>query len=128
MFLATQVVSTPSPNSEMLFIYTRYQQLGRFEDLEYAITYHREALTLCAPGHPDRSSSLNNLGIAVCTRYRQLGRIEDLEDEITYHREALVLHPRGHPNRFHVPQQPCKCHYVLLEGMEDLEESFALCK
>jgi hypothetical protein len=31
------------------------------EDLEEVITYHREALTLRPPGHPDRSSSLNNL-------------------------------------------------------------------
>jgi hypothetical protein len=61
------------------------------EDLEEAITYHREALTLCPPGHPNRSSSLNNLASAVHTRYKQLGSMEDLEEVITYHREALTL-------------------------------------
>jgi hypothetical protein len=35
------------------------------EDLEEAITYHREALTLRPPGHPDRFMSLNNLASAV---------------------------------------------------------------
>ena len=63
------------------------------------ITYHRETLTLRPPGHPDRSSSLNNLALAVYTRYEQSGRIEDLEDVITYHREALSLRPPGNPDR-----------------------------
>jgi hypothetical protein len=69
------------------------------EDLEEVITYHREALTLCPPGHPNRSTSLNNLASAVLTRYEQSGRMEDLEEAITYHREALTLCPPGHPDR-----------------------------
>jgi len=51
--------------------------------VEGAITYHREALTaLYPPGQPDRSMSLNNLGVAVSTRYEQLDRIEDIGDAI----------------------------------------------
>jgi hypothetical protein len=73
--------------------------LGRNEDLEDAISSHREALTLHPPGHPDRSSSLNNLANALQTRFEQLGRVEDLEDAISSHREALTLRPPGHPDR-----------------------------
>jgi Na+-translocating ferredoxin:NAD+ oxidoreductase RNF subunit RnfB len=69
------------------------------EDLEDAISSHREALTLCPPGHPNRSISLNNLANALSTRFEQSGRMEDLEDAISSHREALTLCPPGHPDR-----------------------------
>jgi hypothetical protein len=53
--------------------------------------YCREALTLCPPGHPDRSSTLNNLSNAVRARYEQSGMMKDIENMISYHREALTL-------------------------------------
>jgi len=34
---------------------SRFEQLGRMEDLENAISSHREALTLRPTGHPTRS-------------------------------------------------------------------------
>jgi tetratricopeptide (TPR) repeat protein len=82
----------------MLFLLA-FRQSGRVEDLEDAITYHRQALTLRPPGHPSRSTSLNNLATALSTRFEQSGRVEDLEDAITYHRQALTLRPPGHPSR-----------------------------
>jgi hypothetical protein len=59
----------------------------------------REALAICPPGHPNRSSFLNNLANSIDTRYKQSGRMEDLEEMITYHREALTLCHPGHRNR-----------------------------
>jgi hypothetical protein len=52
-----------SLNDRANTVLTRYEQSGRIEDLEDVITFHREALTLRPPGHPDRFSSLNNLAI-----------------------------------------------------------------
>jgi hypothetical protein len=69
------------------------------EDLEEAITCHRQALALRPHGHPNRSDSLNNLANAVSTRFQQLGGMEDLEEAITCHRQALALRPHGHPDR-----------------------------
>ena len=69
------------------------------EDLEAVITSCRETLTLCPPGHPDHSSSLNDLANALFTRFQQSSRMEDLEDAITYYRQALTLCPPSHPNR-----------------------------
>jgi tetratricopeptide (TPR) repeat protein len=82
------------------------------EDLDEAIAYHREALTLCPIGcpscstvhkelslHPDRSNFLSNLANAIFTRYEQSGSMKDLEEVITYNREALNLHPPDHPYR-----------------------------
>jgi hypothetical protein len=59
-----------TPIAHLLSITSRmpcplFQQSGRMEDLEEAITCHREALTLRPHGHPDRSSSLSNLGVAI---------------------------------------------------------------
>jgi hypothetical protein len=58
---------------------TRYEQSGRMKDLKETIILHCEALTLRPPGHPDRSSSLNDLANAVFTRYEQSGRMKDVD-------------------------------------------------
>ena len=63
---------------------TRSKQLGRMEDPEEAITYHRQAVALRRHDHPKRSDSLNKLAIAVSTRFERLGRMEDLEEEERY--------------------------------------------
>ena len=76
------------------------------EDLEEAISLHRQALTLRARGHPDRSSSLNNLANAMTTRFAQLGGMNDLEEAITFHRQALALRAHGHPDRSSTSPRP----------------------
>jgi hypothetical protein len=64
------------------------QQSGSMEDLEVEVTYLREALDLCPPGHPDRSMFLNNLANVVYTLYVQSDRTEDLEEAITLERPS----------------------------------------
>jgi len=101
------------------------------EDLEDAITSHRQALTLRPPGHPDRSISLNNLASALSTRFQQTGRMEDLEDAITYLRQALTLRPPGHPDRsssLNNLASALSTRFQQTGRMEDLEESFTLCE
>jgi hypothetical protein len=49
-------------------IYGRFEELGNIEDLQEAITYYREALALCPPDHPDRSTSLNDLANTIFAR------------------------------------------------------------
>ena len=77
----------------------RFNQSGKMEDLEDAISTHREALALRPLGHLHHTSSLNNLGVALVTRFDQLGMNEDLEHAISFHREALSLYPPVHPHR-----------------------------
>ncbi|KAF8903428.1 tetratricopeptide repeat-containing protein [Gymnopilus junonius] len=50
--------------------------------------------------HPDRSSSLNNLAIALHSRFQQQGALNDLDEAIFLHREALELRLGPHPERF----------------------------
>ncbi|KAF8527222.1 hypothetical protein JB92DRAFT_3107744 [Gautieria morchelliformis] len=55
---------------------------GRREDLEEAVSLDREALLLQPAPHPERSSSLNHIAIALWTRFNKYGRREDLEQAI----------------------------------------------
>ncbi|KAF8429868.1 CHAT domain-containing protein [Boletus edulis BED1] len=68
-------------------------------DLDEAVVLDREALELRPQGHPDRSTSLNNLAVDLSTRYNQLGAMADLDAAIVLDREALELRPQGHPHR-----------------------------
>jgi len=51
---------------------TRFDQFGKMEDLEDAISFYLEAFTLCPLGHPHRSMCLNNLADAMSTRFKKL--------------------------------------------------------
>jgi CHAT domain-containing protein len=95
------------------------------EDLDEAITYHRAALTLRPPGHPDCSTSLNNLANAVLTRYHRSGRTKDLNEGVTYQRQALSLCPPSHLLRsmfLNNLANAIHTQYKQSGRMEDLEE------
>ena len=104
----------------------RFKQLGKVEDLEEAILSHRQALALCPPGHPNRSSLFMNLANALSTRFHQLGKVEDLEEAILSHRQALALCPPGHVNRssslMNLANALLTC-FKQSGKMEDLEEA-----
>ncbi|KAH8111135.1 TPR-like protein [Phellopilus nigrolimitatus] len=99
------------------------------ENLEESIANLRDALDLCPPGHPERPSSLNNLGNAVRTRFEQTGRMEDLEESIALHRDALELRPPGHPHRSSSLDNfalAVRARFKQTGRMEDLEQSITL--
>jgi tetratricopeptide (TPR) repeat protein len=99
------------------------------EDLEEAITCLRQALALRPHGHPNLSSSLNNLGCVVFDRFKRLGslgKMEDLEEAIICHRQALDLRVHGHPNRSSSLinlANALSTRFEQLGGMKDLEEA-----
>ncbi|KAF8501295.1 CHAT domain-containing protein, partial [Gautieria morchelliformis] len=78
---------------------TRFDQSGRHEDLEEAISLYREGLELLPASHPDRSTFLNNMANALRTLFERSGRHTDMEEVISLHREALQLRPPPHPLR-----------------------------
>jgi hypothetical protein len=78
---------------------TRFEQLGRMEDLE-AITCYRQALSIRPDGHLYyRSASLINLASAVSNRFEleQSKSNDDLLDAVKYLSEARNILPTGHP-------------------------------
>jgi len=76
----------------------RFQQSGELSDLDEAISLHRDVLELLSTGHPDRSTSFNNLASLLTTRFHQSGEREDVDEAISLQRDAFELLPEGHPN------------------------------
>ncbi|MEH6374508.1 tetratricopeptide repeat protein [Streptomyces sp. KLMMK] len=60
------------------------------EDLDEAITLHREALASAPAHHPGRLAVLSNLGVALLRRVDRTEQIEDLNEAIRLQREALT--------------------------------------
>lgn len=74
----------------------RYQQGGIMSDLNQAIDLQEQALQLQSPDHPNRSSSLDNLSMALHERYKQSGNILDLNQAIILAEQGLKLCPIEH--------------------------------
>ena len=95
---------TPHPdrsgslNNIAIALQTRFEQRGGSNDLDEAISLHREALLLRPVPHPGRSVSLNNLASALKTRFEQQGASNDLDEAISLQREALLLEPAPYPD------------------------------
>jgi hypothetical protein len=74
----------------------RFGKTGSTVDLNEAILTGRKTLSLRPTSHPDRSSSLTNLGLRLWNRFRGTGSMADLA--ILRHRESLPLCSTRHPN------------------------------
>jgi tetratricopeptide (TPR) repeat protein len=60
-------------------------------DLEELIVLRRKIISLHLPGHPDRSTDLSHLAVALRNRFMALGDVEDLANAVTHLREAVLL-------------------------------------
>ncbi len=92
-------------------------QSGDSGDLEEAISLGREALLLCAPGHPERSAVLNNLSGSLKKQYNRSRDFKDLEEALALEKEALSLCLHGHGNRSYCPEQPCALTGATISGI-----------
>ena len=83
-------------------LWHRYERTGSMVDLNEAVLMDRETLSLRPTPHPDRSSSLNNLGARLFDRFQRTSSrsaMADLEETILVQRESLSLCPTPHPHR-----------------------------
>jgi len=62
-----------------------------------SISLHRGVLELFPAGHPNRSTSLNNLARSLTTSFDKSGEQVDLDEVISLQPNALL--PAGHPDR-----------------------------
>ncbi|KAF8122050.1 TPR-like protein [Boletus edulis] len=123
-------------NSEVKQLHSRARFLAakfkRGEDtscIDEAIDLDREALELCPPDHPERSSALTWLSNHLSNRYDRIGALRDLEEAIVLTREAFHLFPKGHadrPGSLNKLAARLSARYKYLGVMEDLEESIVL--
>ncbi|KAJ7140769.1 CHAT domain-containing protein [Mycena epipterygia] len=80
-------------------LFNRFKSMGVVNDIELAITYQREAISLLPIWNPQHVSCLENLAIILSIRFQHLGQIKDLEEAIEIHRKTVALLPVGHPDR-----------------------------
>ncbi|KDQ51313.1 hypothetical protein JAAARDRAFT_199150 [Jaapia argillacea MUCL 33604] len=77
---------------------SRYESLGKMEDLDTAIGYHHDALSFFNDHQPDRAIALANMGVALRRRYQDAGDENDLKMGIHRLREARTCLPDNHRN------------------------------
>ena len=110
-------------------LFARFEEGRGTSYIDDATVLDREALELCAPGHPKRSDSLTQLASHLVDRHGQLGATGDLEEVIVLNREALDLCPQGHPDRS-VPlinlAIGLHARYKQLGALQDLDEAIVL--
>ncbi|MEU9847061.1 CHAT domain-containing protein [Streptomyces sp. NPDC047985] len=79
-------------------LYTRYSRdpEANRQDLAEALRRLRQAEALTPPGHPDRPTALNDLGLVLTSGYQRSGEPEELNEAVRALREAVALTPEGH--------------------------------
>ncbi|KAJ7259062.1 CHAT domain-containing protein [Mycena rebaudengoi] len=78
---------------------TRFERLGRVQDINKAVVIQEGAVTLIPDGHPNKPSLLTGLGNSLFQRFRQLGDLDDLNQAILRQEAACALIPDGHPDK-----------------------------
>ncbi|KAG8904148.1 hypothetical protein FRB99_002165, partial [Tulasnella sp. 403] len=69
------------------------------QDIDAAISYFQDVLTLRPDPNPDRAASLVNLASAFQTRYDTNNDPTDLDGAVKYYKEAQLLYPSDHVDR-----------------------------
>jgi tetratricopeptide (TPR) repeat protein len=74
-----------------MFLFFRFQRLGKVADLNEAIDIQELAVGLTPEDYPDKSGILNNLGISLRERFKRLGNLSDLDGAIIRQQTAVNL-------------------------------------
>ena len=77
----------------------KFQQESETLYIDGAIILDREALALCRPGQPEKSTTMTQLACHLWMRFNQLGKIDDLNEAVVLGRDALALRPPGDADR-----------------------------
>lgn len=78
-------------NNLVALLNTRFQHLGRFEDLEKAIGFGREAVQSAADDDVDKPMYLNSLGNTLTYRFLHKGGLETIDEAIEAHQSSVDL-------------------------------------
>ncbi|MFE9174535.1 CHAT domain-containing protein [Streptomyces kebangsaanensis] len=79
-------------------LYTRYTRRPEANraDLDEALRRLRQAEELLPPGHPERPTALNYLGLVLIASHQRSGKPEELNEAVRAHRAAVALTPERH--------------------------------
>lgn len=85
-----------SPHESGVALLREYEQSGRLDQLERAISLFRQEVV---EQRADQADSLHNLGTALCHRFERTGQPADIDEAVELGRAALAATPVGHPMR-----------------------------
>ncbi|WP_424860562.1 CHAT domain-containing protein [Streptomyces sp. MMS24-I29] len=90
--------SRPPLLASAMALYTRYTRdpEANGPDLAEALRRLRQAEVLAPPGHPDRPTTLDDLGLVLTAGYQRSGDPGELNEAVRAHREAVALTSEGH--------------------------------
>lgn len=112
------------------FLYNKFEQSSETRYIDEAIVVDREALGICTPGHPKRSSCLDALSWHIWTRYKQLGGMESINAVIVLSQEAQALRPPAHslrPTSLNSLAIYLWNRYKQIGRVDDLDEAICRC-
>ncbi|KAG8707101.1 hypothetical protein FRC08_000690 [Ceratobasidium sp. 394] len=95
---ANQMVATVLGELGHLY-YTRYKTLGNLADLDSAIDFAKQEISLLEGGDIRKVMALANLGLSYRARFDHLGILTDSDAAIDCQTHAFLLAPQAHPIR-----------------------------
>ncbi|CAE6431658.1 unnamed protein product [Rhizoctonia solani] len=98
---------TPEPHTQEPPQLVDYAQayMDRFEssndpdDINIAIDYYIQAISLASDAHPSKPDWYLELGNTYYYKFQRLGQGEDINKAIDWQRKATLLTPNGHPSQ-----------------------------
>lgn len=107
---------------------TRYGRLSEVSDINNAVMFLAQAISLTPDDHAVMPLQLNNLSSAYITRFKDLGQLADIDDAIKCLNRAISTMPDSHPHRSLFLNNLGASHgsrYDRLEELPDLEKCIA---
>lgn len=107
----------------------RYDSTGTLKDLDEAISWLTQAVSLLDNSREEKCLCLLDLGSALHHRSQRLYSLDDLDNGVAFFQEALALTPRASANRFMGLTNLSVClqdRYKLLARPDDLNEAISL--
>ncbi|RVD89400.1 uncharacterized protein DFL_000411 [Arthrobotrys flagrans] len=86
-------------NNLSVYYGSRFERLGKLEDLEKAIQAAEQAIAATSKDSPNRAACLNSLSNGYSSRFDRLGKLEDLEKAIQAAEQAIAATSKDSPNR-----------------------------
>jgi tetratricopeptide (TPR) repeat protein len=75
---------------------SRFRCIGNLQDIDLAISHHKNAVDSTPSGHADLPSWFNSLGNSHLCRFECTGDLQDIDHAISYHQSAIESTPSGH--------------------------------
>lgn len=73
-----------------------FERQGRREDLDQAVAYQVQAVSLTSMDHEDYPIWLDELGVSLQLRFRHFEDLSDITSAVEHHEQAVALTPDAH--------------------------------